>query len=208
MFCTTLLTLFLFLFPAPAHATVYGWKEKGGVMYFSNSAEDVPEAYREGTRTFTSKLAEKERKAAEAGPKVSPPVESMPTESAYTQGFEKGLGVASQQVQIAGELARKVLESVPRQAPPRMVVHGPTVVVMRSPYSYAWHPYAGYGYIGPYIPYSPYLSFGYPYSFGYGRFLPHSHFFPYTRARRSGFFFPRGHSSHHGFLFGHGFFVE
>ena len=212
--CTTFLTLLLFLFPSLSHATVYGWKGEGGVVYLSNSAEDLPEVYRKKARTFTSKLAEKEEKAAEVRPTVSPLAESRPTESAYAQGFERGLAMASQQVQMAGELARTILESVPRQAPPRIIVRQPPVVVIRSPYSYApWYsnarrPYAGYGYIGPYSPYFPHRPFGYPYGFKYGRFLPHSHFFPHTRIRRSGFFFPRGHSSHHGFLFGHGVFVD
>ncbi len=205
--------LLLFLLPSLTHATVYGWKGEDEVMYFSNSAEDVPEAYREKARTFTSKLAEQEKKALEAKPLVAPPVGPMPAESAYTRGFEKGLAMASEQTRLAGELARTILESVPRQAPPRIIVRLPKVVVTHSPYSYARRsnarrPYSGYGYISPYAPYAPYSSFGYSYGFRRGRFLPHSHFFPHTRTRRSGYFFPHGHASHRGFLFGHGFVVK
>src|SRR5262249_10814488 len=66
-----------------------------------------------------------------------------------------------------------------------------------------------YGFIAPYSTYYwfPY-NFTYPYGFGGGRFIPHSHFFPGARKQPARLYFPYGHASHRGFLFGHGFVLR
>ncbi len=177
--------LYLVCLPFWAHATVYRWADKG-TLYLTNLPEEVPQAYKEKALTFTSKLA---GKLETAPPKpIRPEKDLTPPEA-----------------RMAVELARTLLESVPDRPPPRTVIYGPTLIIRQSPY--AWAPYVGYGFIGPYVPY-PYFFRSYPYGFGYGRFPPHSHFFPSAHNPRNRLFFPYGHSSHRGFLMGHGFFVE
>lgn len=193
----------LFLTPAPARATVYGWQSEHGVRSFSNDPENVPQIHRATAQTFTSKLAGKVTSA----PVVTPPVNAEADQrSAYEQGLERGLQTAERQVALAGELARTVLTAVPPPPPVR-------IVIQQAPQTIERHVVLGYdppfyGFVGPYAPYSSYYRPGYAYGFGYGRFVPHSHFFPGTRGRRQGLFFPHGHFSQDGFLFGHGFVVR
>lgn len=195
-----------FLSSAPAHATVYLWKSENGVLTLGNDLDEVPEAQRATAKKFTSKLASKS--APEGTVPLAPAdLETGPL-SAYERGLERGLETAERQVALAGELARTVLTAMPPAPPTRIIIQqpAPTIIRYASPYYYA-PPF--YGFIGPYMPYSPYgFGSGYAYGFGYGRFVPHSHFFPGTRRVRSGLFFPHGHFSEDGFLFGHGFVVR
>jgi hypothetical protein len=207
-----------------AQATVYGWKGERGVWHFSNDLESVPEAYRPTAQKFTSKLAGA-IVSVEPAPSPEPtPTSVDPQLSAYERGLEHGLHTAERQVALAGELARNILSAVPRTPPSRIIIQqpGPTIIREVSP-DYSPSPF--YGFIGPYVP-SPWGRFqGYGYPYGFRRLVPHSHFFPGSRrslgARRTGvffspafrerhgeLFFPHGHFSHHGFLFGHGFVVR
>lgn len=186
-----------------AHATVYGWRGEGGVLMLSNDPEEVPEAQRTTAKKFTSKLAGKIVPA-----EMAPPGPEAGAISAYERGLERGLQTAERQVALAGELARTVLTAVRPAPPTRIIIQQPAAPLVR--YVSPGYPPPFYGFIGPYLPYPfvfPY-TFGYPYGFGYGRFVPHSHFFPGTRGRHRGVFFPHGHFSRSGFLFGHGFVVR
>jgi hypothetical protein len=196
--------LMLLLSSAPVHATVYGWKSGKGILNLGNDLDDVPEAQRAAAEKFTSKLAGKS--APEGTVPLAPPDSEAGPMSGYERGLERGLQTAERQVALAGELARTVLTAMPPAPPMRIIIQqpAPTIVRYASPTYYA-PPF--YGFIGPYMPYSPY-GFGYAYGFGYGRFVPHSHFFPGTRGVRTGLFFPHGHFSQDGFLFGHGFVVR
>lgn len=188
------------------HATVYFWRGESGVLNLSNDPEEVPEAHRETAQQFTAKLPVASAPEA-AGPLVPATTEATLL-SMYERGLDRGLQTAEQQVALAGELARSVLSAIPPAPPTRIIIQqsAPTVVRHVSP-GYAGYPF--YGAIGPYSPYSPYgYGYGYAYGFRRGRFVPHSHFFPGTRGRRTGIFFPRGHFSRDGFLFGHGFVVR
>jgi hypothetical protein len=203
--------LLLFLSAPAAYATVYGWKSESGVLNLSNDLEDVPETQRAAARKFTSKLAGKSAPEAAVTPTPpSPEAEPVSTQmSAYERGLERGLQTAERQVALAGDLTRTILAAVPRTPPTRIIIQQPAPTIVRSvsPYSYA-PPF--YGFIGPYAPYFwgwPY-GFSYAYGFRWGRFVPHSHFFPGVRGRRTGLFFPQGHFSRDGFLFGHGFVVR
>ncbi len=206
---TALFIGLVFFLSAPlAHATVYGWSGEGGVLMLSNDPEDVPEVQRASAKTFTSKLAGKSVPAGAVTP--TPPSPEAGGVSDYERGLERGLQTAEHQVTLAGELARTVLAAVPPAPPTRIIIQqsAPPSVRYVSPDYYA-PPF--YGFIGPYMPDffgAPY-GFGYAYGFGRGRFVPHSHFFPGTRRRRrTGLFFPHGHFSQDGFLFGHGFVVR
>jgi hypothetical protein len=203
-----LVGLFL-LFPPPlVHATVYGWKGEGGVLNLSNDPNDVPETQRASAKQFTSKLAGRPV-AEDTAVAVTPPSAETASVSAYERGLERGLLTAERQIDMVGELARTVLSAAPQPSPPPTVIiqqPSPSMVVRYVSPDY-YSPY--YGTIGPYSPYWgwPY-GFGYTYGFSRGRFVPHSHFFPVVRGRRSGIFFPQGHFSHHGFLFGSGLVVR
>jgi len=195
------------LSPSPVQATVYGWKGEGGVLNLSNDPNDIPEAQRDSAKQFTSKLAGKSAPAEEVVA-VVPPAPETALVSAYERGLDRGLLTAERQIDMVGELTRTVLSAAPQPSPPATIIiqQPSTVVRYVSPDSYA-SPY--YGFIGPYSPYWgwPY-GFSYAYGFRRGRFVPHSHFFPVVRGRRTGIFFPQGHFSHHGFLFGSGFVVR
>jgi hypothetical protein len=186
------------------HATVFAWKGEGGALHLSNDPEEIPEAHRPSARQFTSKLA---GKAASENPETSssPSPLAEPT-TAYERGVERGLFAAERQMEMTNEILKTTLQAVRQPAPPP-----PTIIIQqqsdpvvryvdRDPYAV---PY--YGFISPYFPYGgvPY-AYHYPYGFRRGRFVSHSHFFPGTRGRNTSIFFPRGHSSHHGFLSGHG----
>lgn len=219
-----ILGLIVFLSSSHAQATVYGWKGEDGVWRLSNDPEAVPDAYRASAQKFTSKLA---------GRSVSVPVESsQPTEprstpvnpqmNAYERGLAQGLHTAERQAALAGELARTILTAIPPPPPPRIIIQQPGPIIIRevSP-TYYTPPF--YGFLSPYASFNWGLPYGYAY--GFRRLVPHSHFFPTSRrglrARRTGLFFsptfraqhgelffPDGHFSHHGFLFGHGFVVR
>jgi hypothetical protein len=219
-----MLGLIVFLSSSPAQATVYGWKGEDGVWRLSNDLEDVPDAQRAATQKFTSKLAGRGVDGL-----AEPPLSTEPTTepvnlqmSAYERGLERGLQSAERQVALAGELARNILAAVPRPSPPRIIIQqpGPTIIREVSP-AYDTLPF--YGFLSPYASFNWGLPYGY--SYGFRRLVPHSHFFPSSRrslrARRTGLFFsptfraqhgelffPDGHSSHHGFLSGHGFVIR
>jgi hypothetical protein len=216
-----MLGLIVLLSSSPAQATVYGWRSEEGIWHLSNDLESVPEARRAAMQKFTSKLV-----GASASVSAAPEPSSAPTTAlvnlqmnAYERGLERGLQSAERQVALAGELARNIVASVPRSAPPRIIIQqpGPTIIREVSP---AYDALPFYGFLSPYASFS--WGFPYSYSYGFRRLVPHSHFFPGSRrglrARRTGLFFsptfrarhgdlffPDGHFSHHGFLAGHGF---
>jgi len=211
-FCKLPTVLFLgfmfFLASAPARATVYLWRGENGAMNLVNDLDDVPEAQRATAKKFTSKLASKS--APEGAVPSAPADPEAGAPSAYERGLERGLATAERQITLAGELARTVLTAMPPAPPTRIIIQqpAPTIIRYASPYYYA-PPF--YGFIGPYSPYFPYgfpYGFGYSYGFGFGRLVPHSHFFPGVRGVHTGLFFPHGHFSQDGFLFGHGFVVR
>jgi hypothetical protein len=193
------------LVSTPAHATVYAWKSESGTLHLSNDEGHVPEARRATAEEFTAKPVDP------SVPEATAPLASAGSEAAlastYERGLERGLQMAERQVALAGELARSVLAAVPPAPPVRIVIQQPAPTVIRY-VSRGHRDYPFYGFIGPYVPYSPYGRFGYAYGFRRGRFVPHSHFFPGTRGRHRGVFFPRGHFSRDGFLFGHGLVVR
>jgi len=189
------------------HATVFAWKGEGGALHLSNDPEDVPEAHRTSAQQFTSKLAGKVSPVDPAPDSPSsPPAESA---SAYERGVERGLFAAERQMEMTNEILKTTLQAVHQPPPPPTIIiqqqSEPVVrYVDREP---SYFPY--YGSIAPYAAYwsVPY-AYHYPYGFNSGRFVPHSHFFPGTRGRNFGIFFPQGHFSHHGFIFGHGFRIR
>ena len=204
-----LVGLFLISSSAVVHATVFAWKGEGGALHFSNDPEGVPEAQRTSARQFTSKLA------GTAAPETSIPASSPPPvaepASAYERGLERGLLAAERQMEMTNELLKTTLQAVRQPSPPpppAIIIQQPSEPVVRYVDRGPSHfPY--YGFIAPYSSYwgVPY-AYQYPYGFQRGRFVPHSHFFPGTRRRNTGIFFPHGHSTHHGFLFGHGIVIR
>ena len=204
--------LLLTLLPVQVSATVYGWKGDGGVLHLSNNPEDAPDPATETVTEYTSKLAQKAANTSSATETATPPA-APPAETeierlrAYERGLERGLASAEEQVQMAAELARSVLTAVP-PPPPRqpvqIVIQQAAPVVRHVSPAYTYNsPF--YGFIGPYIPHSYFgHSGGYSYGFRQGRFPRHSHFSPGRRRGRRGIYFPRGHFSRDGFLFGHG----
>jgi hypothetical protein len=196
--------LIVFSSPPPSHATVYAWKSENGALHLSNELENIPEAQRTTAQQFTAKPAEKIVREGTVPP--APPSPEVTPTTAYERGLERGLQMAERQVALAGELARSVLAAVPPRPPTRIIIQQPPQTIIRYVTPGYYSPF--YGPIGPYAPYVPCGGFGYAYGFGYGRFVPHSHFFPGIRGRRSGLFFPHGHFSQDGFLFGHGFVVR
>lgn len=197
-----------------AHATVYSWRDENGRLHFCNDQEEVPEAHRPSVKTFKSRLASQNPvEIPVTAP--APSVESV-APSAYERGLEHGLQAAERQVALAGELARTLLAAAPAPPPPPpappqiIIVQQPAPVVRyvsSEPSSYYAPPF--YGFIAPYSTYYgfPY-SYTYPYGFSRGRLIHHSHFFPGARKRRADLYFPYGHASHRGFLFGHGFVLR
>jgi hypothetical protein len=206
------LLISVLFFSASTHATVYSWRDEKGRLHFCNDQDDVPEAHRASAKTFKSRLA------APSPIEVavpSPPANSEPVAiSTYERGLERGLQAAERQVALAGELARTLLAAVPVSPPPPSP---PQVIIIQQPAAVVRYvssepsPYVPpfYGFIAPHSTYYgfPY-NLTYPYGFGRGRFIPHSHFFPGARRRRAGLSFPYGHASHRGFLFGHGFVLR
>jgi len=183
----TMVGLVLVLWPPPAGATVYSWRDAAGVLMLSNDARYVPEDQRASVRTFTAKRAP--RRPPEAAATSDPAgAEAAPLDP-YERGYQHGLEAAERQVALAEELARTILAAVPQTPPAPIVITQPA----SSPEPYS--PYADYGapYYPPYGygPYAPFL-FGSTIAFG-GRFAPHRHFFPGAGGGRFGPFFPRGH---------------
>lgn len=195
------------------HATVYSWRDEKGRLHFCNDQEEVPEAHRTSAQTFKSKLAA-QNPAEVPVTAISPSSEPVAL-TVYERGLERGLQTAEHQVALAGELARTLLAAAPQpplpppSPPPTIIIQQPTTVVRYISSDPGMYAPPFYGFIAPYSTYYgfPY-NFTYPYGFGGGRFIPHSHFFPSARKRRTGLYFPYGHASHRGFLFGHGFAVR
>jgi|GEM_PF-5790868 len=200
----------LFLIPSSsvAHATVFAWKGESGALHFSNDPEDVPKSHRTSAQQFTSKLAGTPTPTSPAS--AAAPLLPVEPTSAYERGVELGLQAAERQMEMTNALLQTTLQAVRQPSPPP-----PTIIIQQQPEPVvryvdrgpSYFPY--YGFIAPYsfywgVPYA----YHYPYGFSYGRFVPHSHFFPGTRGRNTGVFFPDGHFSHHGFLFGNGFVVR
>lgn len=196
-------------------ATVYGWKGDRGVLHLSNDPEVIPESQRAGAQQFTSKFAgialPVTTESAPAATVLAPDETQL---HAYQRGLEQGLHTAERQIELAGALARTVLEAAPRTPPVRIVVQQPGPVVIREVFPADYAPFYGlgeaYGYTDfpPWSGCAPSSRFAFNYSFRCSRFVPHSHFFPGTRRRGSGLYFPHGHSSHHGFISGAGFVVR
>lgn len=192
-----------------AHATVFAWKGEGGALHLSNDPADVPETHRPSAQQFTSKLAGKPTPTDSASvPSPLPPVE--PTH-AYERGVERGLQAAERQMEMTNELLKTTLQAVRQPSPPPP----PTIIIQQQSEPVVRYvdrepsDFSHYGFIAPYSSYwgVPYAS-SYPYGFRRGRLVPHSHFFPGTRRRNTSIFFPHGHSTHHGFLSGHGFAIR
>jgi hypothetical protein len=219
-----ILGLIVFLSSSHAQATVYGWKGEDGVWRLSNDPETVPDVHRASAWQFTSKLAGRSAPLpVESAPPTEPPTTPVNLQmNAYERGLAQGLHTAERQVALAGALARNMVAAVPRPSPPRIIIQqsGPTIIREVSP-AYDAPPF--YGVISPYASFNWGAPYGY--SYGFRRLVPHSHFFPRSRrslrARRTGLFFsptfrarhgelffPHGHSSHHGFLSGHGFVIR
>ena len=173
----------------------------------SNDPEAVPEVHRTSAQQFTAKLA---RKTAPGDPSfTSPPSSSVEPIPAYERGVERGLLAAERQMEMTNELLKTALQAVPQPPPP------PTIIIQQQPETiirYVDHSTSDFPYYGFIAPYSSYwgvpYAYPYPYGFSHGRFVPHSHFFPSVRGRSRGLFFPHGHSTHHGFISGHGFAIR
>jgi hypothetical protein len=202
------LAMSVLFYAASAYATVYGWKGDGGVLHLSNDPEDVPAAQRDSALKFTTKPVPVVSAPAPEPTPSTPDLAAASANlqlSAYERGLEHGLQAAEQHITLAGELARAMLAATPRTPPTRIVIQqpGPIVIHDVTP-DYYYYPPAFYGFVGPSAPFGWgfFPSFSYAYGFRYGRFAPHSHFFPCVRGRCAGLFFPSGHFSHHGFLFG------
>jgi len=198
-----------------AHATVYAWKDDGGILYMSNDPGEVPEAARAGARSFTAKspvapsdsraVAPSDSLAMEGAP--APPVASPRRGDAFASGFERGVEMSERQARVLGELASSLVRAVPVAQP--VVIREPPAFVVRyvSP-SYAASYAGAFPGCSPFWPAVP-GAFTSSCAFGPSRFIPHSHFFPGTVGPRRGLFFPFGHATqNNGFLFGQGFLVD
>lgn len=202
-----LISILLISSSTAVHATVFAWKGEGGALHLSNNPEEVPETHRPSARQFTSKFAGKAA-PADPTPASSPPPLAEPT-TAYERGIERGLIAAERQMEMTNELLKTTLQAVRQPPPPpTIIIQQPSEPVVR----YVDRGPDYFPYYGPIAPYSaywgvPYASH-YPYGFSRRRLVPHSHFFPGTRRRSRGLFFPHGHSTHRGFISGHGFVVR
>ncbi len=204
--------LMLCVFSVQVNATIYGWRGDEGVLNLSNDPEEVPDT--ETAQKYTSRFAKKPaKKAADTANEAETAAATPATAEAerlraYERGLEQGLATAERQVQMAGELARTVLSAVP-PAPP-VQPRAPVYIVVQQAAPVVRHISPGqhspfYGFIGPYASHSFFVGYGgFSYGFRQGRFPRHSHFYPGRRGGRRGIFFPRGHFSRGGFLFGHG----
>jgi hypothetical protein len=101
-----------------AEATVYRWRDAGGVLHFSNDAQDVP-AGQEAVESFTTRVPARRDPVipdVEGDDAEPPPVSAAGLRHAYERGFDAGLQMASRQLQEAAELARLLVQSE-REAP-------------------------------------------------------------------------------------------
>lgn len=178
----------IFLAPLVASATVYSWTRADGALVLSNDLGEVPEDRKKTVSTFTSKLAG--RAGAGDAPPSFPPRAATIDSDAYERGFARGVRTATRRVPRA-----RTIRSV-------QVILQPSAPIVCYPAPAYAFPF--YGAVGPFVPFFPY-GWGYAYGFRHGRLVAHSHFFPGVRGRSRGLFFPYGHFSHQGFLFGHGF---
>lgn len=200
-----------FVSDSPAWATVYGWKSEGGVLHLSNDPTEAPTGKRDSVQQFTSKFAQPATDTTAASTTTPPEAPPQPAPSinletsAYERGLEKGMRTAERQVELATQLAQVMLAATPRTPPTQVIVQQSSPVIIQSTApGYYPPPFYNYGwYRGPYLPDACVSSrFLYAPSFRCRRFLSHSHFFPDGRGRGAAVFFPYGHFSHHGFLFG------
>ena len=207
--CFGLVLILSASFSSGVSATVYEWRSPNGNRHFSNNVATVPEDKRDAARTFTSRFAGKQIGASPSPLPANRTQDSAAIQAgitnmaAYERGLERGLQTAERQVRMAAELARTVLAAAPRR-PPTQIIIRQSAPQVRHIYSHDPAPF--YGFISPSGPYHsshfPYRS--YSYGFRRGRFIPHSHLSPSRHRRHRGIFFPRGHQSKDGFLFGHG----
>ena len=206
--CFGLVLILSASFSSGVSATVYEWRSPNGNRHFSNNVATVPEDKRDAARTFTSRFAGKQIGASPSPLPANRTQDSAAIQAgitnmaAYERGLERGLQTAERQVRMAAELARTVLAAAPRR-PPIQIIIRQSAPQVRHVYSHNPAPF--YGFIGPYGHYdSSYFSHrSHAYGFRRGRFIRHSHLSP-SRRRHRGIFFPRGHHSRDGFLFGHG----
>lgn len=209
----------LLVFPSVIQATVYSWRDEKGTLQLSNNIEDVPEAQRAAARQFVSKLAAAAPPASSETP-LPRNAETTPANAemhAYERGLAQGLQTAEQQVTLAGELAQAILAAAPRPAPPRIILQqaGPVIIRDVAP-AYSLPPLYGdarfYGTPGWDFPRGLYCGtssrFSSTQSLRCRRFVPHSHFSPGGRRTNTELYFPQGHVSHRGYLFGHSFAVR
>lgn len=222
--CFGLVLILSASFSSGVSATVYEWRSPNGSRHFSNDVATVPEDKRDAARTFTSRFAGKKIGASpfpvpanhtQDSATLQTGIADIARIAAYERGLERGLQTAERQVRMAAELARTVLAAVPRR-PPTQIIIRQSVPQVRHVYSHDPVPF--YGFIGPYSPYhSSYFRHrshqyrSYSYGFRRGRFISHSHLSPSRHRRHRGhrrIFFPRGHHSRRGFLFGHGLVVR
>lgn len=214
--CFGLVLILSAFFSSGVSATVYEWRSPNGSRHFSNDVATVPEDKRNAARTFTSRFAGKRPPVAASPLPADRTQDSAARQTgiadiariaAYERGLERGLQTAERQVRMAAELARTVLAAAPRR-PPIQIIIRQSAPQVRHVYSHDPAPF--YGFISPYGPshssHFPYRS--YSYGFRRGRFISHSHLSPSRHRRHRGIFFPRGHQSKDGFLFGHGFVVR
>ena len=197
-------------FSTDGWATAYEWRSPNGSRHFSNDVATVQEDKGEAAWTFTSRFA------CKRPPAVASPVPANRTQdssavqtsvaqahiAAYERGLERCLQTAERQLRMVGELARTVSEAAPRRPLTQIIIRQPAPQV-RHVYSHDPAPF--HGFIGPYAPYhsNHFWHRNRSYSFRRGRLVPHSHLLP-ARRRHPGIFFPRGHRSRDGFLFGQG----
>ncbi len=211
--CFGLVLILSASFSSGVSATVYEWRSPNGSRHFSNDVATVPEDKRDAARTFISRFAGKQTEASPSPLPANRAQDSAALQAdiariaAYERGLERGLQTAERQVRMAAELARTILAAVPRR-PPIQIIIRQSAPQVRHVYSHDPAPF--YCFISPYGPYHsshfPYRS--YSYGFRQGRFISYSHLSPSRRRRHRGIFFPRGHQSRDGFLFGHGFVVR
>ncbi len=208
----------LLAFPSLTQATVYSWRDEKGTLQLSNNVEEVPGAQRAAAHQFVSKLAAVTPVSSETPlPRNAETTPANAEMHAYERGLAQGLQTAEQQISLAGELAQAILAATPRPAPPRIILHqaGPVIVRDVSPaYSFpSLYSYARFsGAPDRDFPRGPYCGtskrFSSTQSLRCRRFVPHSHFFPGRRRTNAELYFPQGHVSHRGYLFGHSFAVR
>jgi len=195
--CFGLVVILSTSFSLGVSAAVYEWKSPNGSRHFSNDVATVPEDKRDAARAFTSRFAGKSLPAGASPVPANRTQDSSAVQAdiariaAYERGLERGLQTAERQVRMATELARTVLAAAPRRPPTQIIIRqsAPQVrhVFSHDPYHSSYFRHRSYSY-----------------GFGHGRFVSHSHLSPSRHRGHRSIFFPRGHHSRRGFLFGHG----